>query len=295
MSPRVRPPGPSSTAEAPPAEPPVRRRRWWAWLLLGGAGLGTIVVGAFIGYWVFMHLSFALTLQHQKMAITLPERMQVAAKVGEQLDIRMNGVINAQVPFNQELTLPLRGRYRSDVTMDAKVPVKFDVTYDGIIPVDTVADIEIRTDFNYMSAKTLRNLDIKAKLPMQFSLPVQLTAPVDQTIDLRYEGPLVMNLDQEITTEVDTVINTSLQVDQRVSAPVLATIPMTVTGPARPIRAIITESTIGGRVRDLVLEVAEDTDGPVRTESPWGPAALPIADRPVAAEREATEGRREAR
>lgn len=280
MSPRVRPPGPSSTGEAPSAEQPSRRRRWLAWLLLGTGGLGVIAIGAFIGYWVFMHLTFALTLQNQKMAITLPELLDVEAVIADELDLRMKGVINAQVPFQQELTLPLRGRYRSDITMHAEVPVKFEVAYDGIIPVDTVADIEIRTDFNYMGAKTLRNLAIEAKLPMQFSMPVQLTAPVDDTIDLHYEGPLVMNLDQEITTEVDTIINTSLAVDQRVSAPVLARIPMTVSSPIEPIRTIITESTISGRVRDLALEISDDPESDAkRAESPWGPAAAPRAER----------------
>ncbi|WP_420426929.1 hypothetical protein [Algiphilus sp.] len=283
MSRRVHVPGASSTSEEPAttaAQPPRRRGRFLLWGLFGLSGLGVIVVGAFASFWLFMHLTFSISLKDQPMAITLPQDFEVTANVERELDILMNGVIYAQVPFQQELTLPLQGRYRSDVVLNADVPVQFDVHYDGVIPVDTVADIEIVTDFNYMGAKTLRNLNIQAKLPMQFSLPVQLTAPVDQTIQLKYEGPLVMNLDQEITTEVDTIINTSLAVNQKVSAPVIAKIPMHTNGPPRPIRAIVTESTIGGRVAGIGLSVAdEDAKRAQRVESIWGPAAPPIEQR----------------
>lgn len=283
MSRRVHVPGASSTSEEPAtsaANPARHRGRFLLWSLFGLSGLGVIVLGAFAGYWLFMRLTFSISLQDQPMAITLPQDFDVIANVEKELDILMNGVIHAQVPFQQELTLPLQGRYRSDVVLNADVPVQFDVQYDGVIPVDTVADIEIVTDFNYMGAKTLRNLNIKAKLPMQFSLPVQLTAPVDQSIQLKYEGPLVMNLDQEIRTEVDTVIRTSLAVNQRVSAPVIAEIPMRTNGPPRPIRAIVTESTISGWVKGIGLEVADkESERAQRVDSIWGPATPPMEQR----------------
>lgn len=285
MSRRVHVPGASSTSDEPAstaASRPRRGKRILLWGVIGLGGLGAIVAGAFIGYWIFMQLTFSISLKNQPMAITLPLDFDVTAHVEEELDILMNGVIHAQVPFQQSLTLPLKGRYRSDVLLDAKVPVKFDVQYDGVIPVDTEADIEIVTDFNYMGAKTLRNLNIKAKLPMQFSLPVQLTAPVDQTIDLRYEGPLVMNLDQTIRTEVDTIINTSLAVNQRVRAPVIAKILMKTNGPPRPIRAIVQEATIDGRVSGIGLSVAEENaDRAQRADSIWGPAEPPMAERGI--------------
>lgn len=275
----------SATGATPPPE--KRGRRFLGWLMLGAGGLAVVGFGAFAGFWLLMRLSFGLTVSNQPMAVTLPERFDITAQIAEELDILMSGVIHAQVPFQQELTLPLQGRYRSDITMNAQVPVQFDVVYDGIIPVDTVADIQIRTDFNYMGAKTLRNLDIRAKLPMQFGLPVKLTAPVDDVIDLRYEGPLIMNLDQTITTEVDTVINTQLNVHERVSAPVIARIPMRTIGPAQPLRTTIVHMPISGLVRYIGLSVTDNPERPQRNDSVWGPAAVPMAERPLAAGRKA--------
>lgn len=288
MSQRQQAPEPATTQQSAPHA--RRARRILTWLALGSGGLAVVAVGAFAGFWVFMRLSFGLTVSDQPMAVTLPERFDITAQIAEELDILMEGIITAQVPFQQELTLPLEGRYRSHVTMNADVPVQFDVTYDGIIPVDTVADIRIRTDFNYMGAKTLRNLDIRAKLPMQFSLPLQLTAPVDDRIELRYDGPLVMNLDQTITTEVDTVIDTQLDVSERVSAPVIAKIPMRTIGPAQPLRTTITRLPISGLVRDIGLSVTEDPDAPQRSDSIWGPAGAPMDERPRAAGRGAPQG-----
>lgn len=207
------------------------------------------------------------------------------ARIAEELDILMEGIITAQVRFQRELTLPLKGRYRSHVTVNADVPVRFDVTDDGIIPVDTVADIRLRTDVSYMGARTLRNLDIRAKLPMQFSLPVRLTAPVDDRMAFRYDGPLVMNLHQTITTTLDTVINTRLDVSERVSAPVIAEIPMRTIAPARPLRTTITRLPISGLVRDIGLSVTDDPEQPQRSDPLWGPAGVPMAERPVAAGR----------
>lgn len=284
MSRRVQVPGSSSTSDDPAAAapPPKRRGRGFLfWGVFGIGAIGAVLIGAFIGYWIFLNLTFSLKMQQQPMAITLPPQFEVSARIQDELDIIMDGVITAQVPFQQELTLPLRGRYASHVELDTMVPVRFDVHYDGVIPVDTVAEVEILTNFNYFGAKTLRNLPIRAKLPMQFSMPVQLTAPVDQEIRFRYEGPLVMNLDQNITTEVDTVIHTSLNVKQQVSAPVIAEIPLLTTGPPRPLRTIIVDSTISGMVKDIGLSIAEDTSGPKRLPSPWGPAEPPMAERIV--------------
>jgi hypothetical protein len=284
VSQRRQAPEPTTTRQSTPHA--RRGRRILGRLALGSGGLAVVAMGAFAGFWVFMRLSFGLTVSDQPMAVTLPERFDITAQIAEELDILMEGIITAQVPFQQELTLPLKGRYRSHITMNADVPVQFDVVYDGIIPVDTVADIQIRTDFNYMGAKTLRNLDIRAKLPMQFRLPVQLTAPVDDRIKLRYDGPLVMNLDQTITTEVDTIIDTQLDVHERVSAPVIASIPMRTIGPAQPLRTTITRLPISGLVRDIGLSVTENPERPQRSESVWGPAGVPMAERPVAPGRE---------
>lgn len=270
----------SAKAEHGAAQPGRRRGPWRLLLGLGAAGI-VVVAGGLLGYWIFMNLHFSLMLRDQPIVITLPEHLEPHVRVTEELEILMDGVISAQVPFRQEVSFPLRGSYNTEVELDAQVPVQFEVVYDGIIPVDTVAEIETRADFNYQQAKTLRNLHIQARLPMQFSMPVRLTAPVDQEIRFRYSGPLRMHFDQMITTEVDTVIDTALKVHQKVTAPVLAEIPMVATSAPRPMRAVIVETRISDAVRNIKLEQAEDTDRPQRAGTVWGPAEAPPRERAV--------------
>ena len=189
------------------------------------------------------------------------------------MDIVMDGVIEAQVPFKQTLDLPLKGRYTAEVEIDAPVPVQFDVVYDGTIPVDTFADITARADFNFQDVKTYRELEFKAKLPMKMALPVKLTAPVDTVIDFKYKGPLIMGLDQTIQADVDTILNTRLTVNQTVSTPVSAAIPLHIYAPHKAINILLDAPDLKVDIDSLRLEVADDPDEPQRVESPWGPVA----------------------
>lgn len=252
----------------------------WAALLAGG--LGVIVIGAFAGYYLLTHLVIGLSLKNQPGSVYFPPEFTAVARVTNNLDIKMDGVITAQVPFKQTLNLPLKGRYKADVEIDAPVPVKFDVVYDGTIPVDTFADITARADFNFQDVKTYRELEIKAKLPMKMALPVKLTAPVDTTIDFKYKGPLVMGLDQTIQAPVDTVLDTRLVVNQNVNTPVTADIPLKVTAnDDEPVKVILTEANLELHADTLRLEVADDTDQPQRVDSPWGPTPVSGAAGPA--------------
>ncbi len=243
-------------------------------MAFGAGAVGAIVVGGLLGYWLLMNLSLKLALKDQPGMVTLPPEFEATARVTNVLDLVMKGTIKAQVPFKQTLDLPLQGRYNTDVELDTVVPVKFTVSYDGTIPVNTIADITARANFNFQDVKGFRNLDIKAKLPMKFNLPVKLTAPVDTGLRFTYSGPMVMGLDQVIRADVDTLINTRLEVNQQVSAPVTAEIPLHVRAPTHPLKAIITDANLAVRLDSLRLGVAENTDGPHRSASPWGPAPV---------------------
>ena len=55
---------------------------------------------------------------------------------------------------------------------------------------------------------------------------------------------------------------------------------------AQPLRTTITRLPISGLVRDIGLSVTENPERPQRSESVWGPAGVPMAERPVAPGRE---------
>jgi hypothetical protein len=242
-------------------------------VLFAVSAAAVVVVGGVLGYWLLINLTLGIALKHQPGAVTLPPEFDATARVTNVLDIVMKGTIEARVPFKQTLELPLQGRYNTEVEIDTVVPVQFTVTYDGTIPVNTMADITARANFNFQDVKGFRQLDVKAKLPMKFNLPVRLTAPVNTGLRFAYRGPMVMGLDQMLRTDVDTMIDTRLAVNQKVTAPVTAEIPLRVRAPKEPLKAVITEADLAVRLDTLRLEKAQNADGPLRAETVWGPAA----------------------
>lgn len=243
------------------------------WLAGGVVLVGAVIVGGFLGFWLYVNLYFGLTLSDQPLAVTLPENLRVEAEVTNVLDIVMNGDIRAKVPFDRVLEVPFRGEYDIDIQLDTLVPVEFEVVYEGVIPVDTYADIEARTTLDFKTIKQYRDLLIKARLPLKFDLPVKLRVPVKDNLRFTYNGPIKAVLNQNIKTRVNTVLNTVLPVNQTVSAPVTRKFGLNLHLPQEPVRAIINHSELKVDLDTLTLEIADDNDGPQRLRSPFGPAA----------------------
>lgn len=245
------------------------------WLIVGGAILVTLAVGVWIAWWVYFHIVIDIAIRDQKMGVTLPEKIHAVAEITNELDVAMRGEIETRVPFNQALTVPLDGRYDLDVELRAKVPLEFEVTYEGILPIDTEADVRIRTGINYKNLKSLRNLDIQTKIPLEFPLPVKLRVPVDQVIDLEYVGPLTADINDELKTVVNTTLKTRLPIDQTIRTPVTAALPLNLYPPKTQVRAILTSLDVALRPSSMLkwsVASAEERKGPIRIESPWGPA-----------------------
>ena len=244
------------------------------WLAGGFVLVCAVIAGGFIGFWLFINLWFGLSLSEQPLAITLPPELEVTAEVTNVLDIVMNGDIHAEVPFDRVLQVPFRGEYDIDIQLDTLVPVEFEVIYEGIIPVDTYADIEARTTLDFKTIKQFRNLLIKARLPLKFDLPVKLRVPVKDNLRFTYNGPIKAVLNQNLEARVNTVLKTTLPVNQTVSAPVTRSFGLNLHLPQDPVRAIINEADLHIELDTLKLGVADDNDKPTRLASPYGPAAL---------------------
>lgn len=259
-------------ADLPP--PPAGGGRRWLYVLLGLVLVaGALVAGAFIAWWIYMHIVITIPIRNQPTGVDLPERFNATANVSNDLQVAMKGAISTSVPFNQDLVVPFRGRYDFDVEMNAKVPVEFDVAYDGILPVDTEADVQIRTSINYKNLKALRNLNIETTLPLTFPLPVQLLIPVKDTIDLEYAGPLSADINQDITTRVDTVLRTTLPIDQTITTPVSAALPLEIRPDVQQVRLILSEMLVELRPSQMLRFGFADADAETaeRVDNPYGP------------------------
>jgi hypothetical protein len=224
--------------------------------LLAKLGLGLLLAagGAALGFWLYLHLVVRLTLTDQPGHVLLPPQARAIAEATNKITIKLDGYIDATVPFKQTLDLPLQGNYDADVKLDTSVPIRMVIRYRGVVPVDTYADIEGTTDFTYQKLKRLRNVKFKARIPLRFEQPVSFTVPVDTSIRLNYRGPLKLALNQRIRAPVDTVLETRLKAVREITTPILARFGMNVRFPQEPLPVIVKHADLGLRIKGLRLE-----------------------------------------
>lgn len=239
--------------------------------LLSVGGLGIVVIGALLGFWIFMHLWIGFTVKNQPITLSMPPTMNASLSVTHPMDVRMNGIIHAQVPFDQDLNIPFNGRYNADVSFAAIVPVRFTISYVGVLPVNTMAEVTLDlSDVHFANLKAIHHLKIKAKLPLKLNIPIHLVVPVNVKMPFLYAGPLGMDIHQSVPTHVSTTLNTELHVDQAMHIPVYGEIHMDIHIPQHPIRAILDKAHLYMRVKTLGFDLAQHPDCKLRADNPWG-------------------------
>ena len=247
-----------------------RLLKWLAALIAGG---GVLVAGGLLGFWIYSNLVVGLTLTDQPGMITLPPKFTANARATNDVTIKLDGYIDAVVPFRQTLDLPVEGDYVADINLDAVVPVKFTIEYSGVIPVDTFADIKGRTDFLYQNVKRLRNVAFGGRVTLQFEQPVRFVVPIDTSLRVQYRGPLRLSLNQTIKAPVDTVLHTRIRAQREVTTPILAKFGLDVTSPKEAIPVIIQHADLKLEADTLRLSKAPDPSQPQRKTPPAGEPA----------------------
>jgi len=249
----------------------VRLGRLLGWI--GGltAAGGLAIAAGVLGFWLYANLFVGLTITDQPGTITLPPKFVAYAQATNDVTIKLDGYIDATVPFKRTLDLPIEGDYAADIDFDTVVPVKFTIQYSGLIPVDTFADIEGRTDFVYQHVKRLRNVAFKGRVPLQFEQPVKFVVPIDTQLRVKFHGPIRLKLNQTIKAPVDTVLKTRILAQREVTTPILARFGLDVTSPTAAIPVIIQHSDLRLKVDTLRLDKAPDKLLPQR-QKPTAPS-----------------------
>lgn len=227
--------------------------RLLAWVV---ALLLIVAVGARVGLWLFFHVILGLGLHDQPTMVQFPPTTFTTAVARNKVRIKLDGYIDAIVPFKQELSLPLVGHYDSEAKFVADIPVAFTINYRGAIPVNSMATIHGVTDFTYQKVKRLRNVAFTAEIPLKFEQPVTLTVPVKATLHIAFQGPLGVDFNQTIVAPVDTVLKTRLLAVREIETPILARFGLNVHWPDHPIPVIIADAPLRMKVSTLRLEKA---------------------------------------
>ncbi|WP_410210830.1 hypothetical protein [Aquirhabdus sp.] len=208
-------------------------------VLIGWAALAIIVIGLFLGFQLYTHILAGLTLSDQPGFLQLPKSITGTASATNDIAIKLKGRIDAEVPVKQDLQLPLHGVYQANISLDTHVPLRFTINYKGDVDVHAYADIVGTTELVTQRHWYLPTFPLKARVPLDFKLPISLSVPVDTQIRFVYNGPLTLKLNQTLTSPIDTVLRTYLMVDRNVSTPILASFGMRFYPPQTPLPVLV--------------------------------------------------------
>ena len=172
----------------------------------------------------------------------------------------MLGNITAAVPLDQTLKIPVKDTLTAKVRIDAPVHLQTVIPYEGVVPVDTFADIVANVTVNFQNVKQYRNLRLKARLPLKLDIPLKLSVPVDQVVQVAYEGPLTFDIDHVVTAPVTVELNTRLAVDQDFSLPVRSSFRLDADVGQEPLNATIRYADLKLDPETLRLQVDADEE-----------------------------------
>lgn len=178
-----------------------------------------VLIGGGLGFLVYTRLMLGLTLEHQAALLGLPAQLEAEVRARNQVKVRLDGLVSAQVPLKQTFMVPLRGNYQADVAFDTEVPLRTVIRYQGSVPVTTTASLVGSTGL-VVDRAWLPKFPLRAQVPLRFDIPVDLVVPVDTRIRLAYRGPVSFSFNQNLAVPIDTVLKTSFPLARDTEAPV---------------------------------------------------------------------------
>lgn len=186
------------------------------WLLssLKAWVISFIVVVVFIAtlFWLYLNVQASMHVTARDSTIQLPETLPVRIDVGNYLDTQSIGRLHTQIDLNRNVDIPLKGKYLADLKFMVEVPVVVDVDYETVIKIDQIMPLSTTTALVFpqkLMPKLPLSLDIPVKLEVPFHLKRQYTVP----IQIYFDGPVYLDLDEKVKLQVKHRFNPVLDVN----------------------------------------------------------------------------------
>lgn len=219
-----------------------------------GSGLVlTAVIGGMAGFVAYTSCALGFGLDSQPASLLFPETLRGTAAVSNNVGIHLQGDLAIHMPLKRRIALPLQGTYQASMALDTVIPLKLPIEFKGSIPVDTTIDLDTTTELITQHHWYMPSFPVKGSVPLTFSVPVSLRVPVDTHIRLVYDGPVTMQINQTITSPIDTTLNTTLALNKDIETPIRSTFAIKAYMPQDPVDVLITHSSLETQLKDVKL------------------------------------------
>lgn len=230
------------------------------WLYLSGLTLLlAIVAGGYGAYWVWSNISAHIPLHDQKARIKIAHSFPVAVDILDPLQVDIDTVIASSVPIDQKLKIPLRDQLDVSVDFKGAVPVKMNIPVKETIHIDQMIPVH-----GGVSVKLLGfwiDVPLNGELPVKTDIPVNLNIPIDRSVDLSFSAPAKVNVNDDITVSLKTLITADIPIKAALSVPVLNSLNANVTLVEQTDIAI-TEMNLDLPLKDLRFSTTQSSDTP---------------------------------
>lgn len=156
-----------------------------------------IVVLVAIGFWLYLNVQVSMHVSARNADIQLSHSLPTKINVGNYLEVQSIGILDTQINLNQNVDLPLKGKYLADLKFSVEVPVSVAVDYKTQVLIDEVMPLSATTDLVYQS-KLLPKFPLNIDIPIHLKVPFHLKQSYDIPIRIDFDGRVYLEFDERM-------------------------------------------------------------------------------------------------
>lgn len=170
------------------------------------------MVGVAIALWIFRHFQIYIPLENQQVNIDLQEALQAEVKIHEALDVDVSGRVNAVIPIQENLDIPLTQTLNPRVYFDTHVPIRTTIPVRETLKINQPLAVDTQVKVRLMGK------DIS--LPLKGTIPIVLDVPLAQKFHLKFNAPVKTVLKENLNIPLKTTLNTQIPVQGHLNVPI---------------------------------------------------------------------------
>ena len=174
--------------------------------------------GVYIAMWVFKHFNIYIPLKNQDVAIDLQEPLQVSVKVKDALNVDVNGRVDAKIPIDEQLNVPLTQTLTPRVYFDNLVPISTTIPVKETIKVNQSLPIDTKVQVETLSQDV--TLPLKGSIPLNLDVAIDIQVPLQQKVHLKFDAPVRTVLKENLNIPLKAQLNANIPIQGKLNVPI---------------------------------------------------------------------------
>ena len=195
-----------------------------------------IVILVAILFWLYLNVVASMQVSAQQADIQLSHSLPTKIHVGNFLEAQAIGILDTQIDVNENLELPLTGKYLANLTFSVEVPVEVSVDYKTEVIIDQIMPLSATTDLVYQK-KWLPKFPLNIDIPVKLKVPFHLKETYRVPIKINFNGPVDLAFNEKVNLNVVHQFKPRLNLKDPITLQKIATFKATMYNSERDTKA----------------------------------------------------------